>query len=107
VPRLGRAETRTAIDELAPKQASILASAARLVKKGGRLVYATCSVLHAENEAIVEQFLADHPEFVLVPAQQVLADQRIAIETGDYLSLWPHRHATDGFFAAVLERRAQ
>lgn len=105
-PDLKWRQTRTAIDELTPKQASILASAARLVKKGGRLVYATCSVLDAENERIVEQFLADHPEFTLVPAQQVLADQRIELETGDYLSLWPHRHATDGFFAAVLERRA-
>ncbi|KWO39016.1 SAM-dependent methyltransferase [Burkholderia sp. MSMB1459WGS] len=105
-PDLKWRQTRTAIDELTPKQVSILASAARLVKKGGRLVYATCSVLDAENERIVEQFLADHPDFVLVPAQQVLADQRIALETGDYLSLWPHRHATDGFFAAVLERRA-
>ncbi|MDR0244514.1 MAG: RsmB/NOP family class I SAM-dependent RNA methyltransferase [Burkholderia sp.] len=105
-PDLKWRQTRMAIDELTPKQASILASAARLVKKGGRLVYATCSVLDAENERIVEQFLADHPEFVLVPAQKVLADQRIELEMGDYLSLWPHRHATDGFFAAVLERRA-
>lgn len=105
-PDLKWRQTRTAIDELTLKQASILASAARLVKKGGRLVYATCSVLDAENERIVEQFLADHPDFVLVPAQKVLADQRIELETGDYLSLWPHRHATDGFFAAVLERRA-
>lgn len=105
-PDLKWRQTRTSVDELTPKQASILASAARLVKKGGRLVYATCSVLDAENERIVEQFLADHPDFVLVPAQKVLADQRIELETGDYLSLWPHRHATDGFFAAVLERRA-
>jgi 16S rRNA (cytosine967-C5)-methyltransferase len=75
-----------------------------LVKKGGRLVYATCSILEAENEAVVAQFLADHPEFALVPARDVLAEQRIDLEMGDYLSLWPHRHATDGFFAAVLER---
>ncbi|KVD67055.1 SAM-dependent methyltransferase [Burkholderia ubonensis] len=106
-PDLKWRQSRASIDELTPKQASILASAARLVKKGGRLVYATCSVLDAENEVIVAQFLADHPEFMLVPAQKVLADQRIALDTGDYLSLWPHRHATDGFFAAVLERRGQ
>ncbi|WP_323121024.1 RsmB/NOP family class I SAM-dependent RNA methyltransferase [Burkholderia alba] len=106
-PDLKWRQSSESITELAPKQASILASAARLVKKGGRLVYATCSVLDAENEAIVTQFLADHPEFVLVPAGQVLADQRIELDMGDYLSLWPHRHATDGFFAAVLERRAQ
>ncbi|WP_374193443.1 RsmB/NOP family class I SAM-dependent RNA methyltransferase [Trinickia mobilis] len=104
-PDLKWRQTPESVAELAPKQASILASAARLVKKGGRLVYATCSVLEAENEAIVAQFLAEHPEFVLVPAGTVLAEQRIELEMGDYLSLWPHRHATDGFFAAVLERR--
>ncbi|NRF86501.1 RsmB/NOP family class I SAM-dependent RNA methyltransferase [Burkholderia gladioli] len=106
-PDLKWRQTRDSIEELAPKQGSILASAARLVKPGGRLVYATCSVLEAENEAIVVQFLAAHPDFVLVPANKVLAEQRIALDTGDYLSLWPHRHATDGFFAAVLERRAK
>lgn len=106
-PDLKWRQSRETVDELAPKQASILASAARLVKKGGRLVYATCSVLEAENEAIVSAFLAAHPAFELVPASRVLVEQRIALDTGDYLSLWPHRHATDGFFAAVLERRAQ
>ncbi|MCX4161088.1 MULTISPECIES: RsmB/NOP family class I SAM-dependent RNA methyltransferase [Paraburkholderia] len=105
-PDLKWRQTPASITELAPKQASILASASRLVKKGGRLIYATCSILEAENEAIVTQFLADHAEFVLVPARDVLAEQRIDVDTGDYLSLWPHRHATDGFFAAVLERRA-
>ncbi|WP_414451165.1 RsmB/NOP family class I SAM-dependent RNA methyltransferase [Burkholderia sp. 22PA0099] len=106
-PDLKWRQTRDSIAELTPKQGSILASAARLVKPGGRLVYATCSVLEAENEAIVEQFLAAHPDFVLVPANKVLAEQRIELDTGDYLSLWPHRHATDGFFAAVMERRAK
>ncbi len=105
-PDLKWRQTAASVAELTPKQASILASAARLVKPGGRLVYATCSVLEAENEAIVAQFLAEHPEFALVPAGKVLAEQRIELEMGDYLTLWPHRHATDGFFAAVLERRA-
>jgi 16S rRNA (cytosine967-C5)-methyltransferase len=105
-PDLKWRENAAAVTELTSKQASILAAAARLVKPGGRLVYATCSVLEAENEAIVAAFLAEHTEFVLVPAGKVLAEQRIELEMGDYLSLWPHRHATDGFFAAVLERRA-
>ena len=105
-PDLKWRQSPASVEELVPKQGSILASAARLVKPGGRLVYATCSMLEAENEAIVTQFLADHPDFTLIPAGKVLAEQRIEIEMGDYLSLWPHRHATDGFFAAVLERRA-
>ena len=105
-PDLKWRQSAASVQELAPKQASILASAARLVKPGGRLVYATCSVLEAENEAVVAQFLGEHPEFALVPAGAVLAEQRIGLEMGEYLSLWPHRHATDGFFAAVLERRA-
>jgi 16S rRNA (cytosine967-C5)-methyltransferase len=105
-PDLKWRQSPESVAELAPKQASILASAARLVKKGGRLVYATCSILEAENEAVVQQFLADHPDFALVPARDVLAEQRIDMEMGDYLSLWPHRHATDGFFAAVLERQS-
>ncbi len=105
-PDLKWRQSPESVEELAPKQASILASAARLVKAGGRLVYATCSLLEAENEAIVAHFLADHPDFALVPVGKVLAEQRIELEMGDYLSLWPHRHATDGFFAAVLERRA-
>jgi 16S rRNA (cytosine967-C5)-methyltransferase len=104
-PDLKWRQSPESITELTPKQLSILTSAARLVKKGGRLVYATCSILDAENEGVVQQFLADHPDFELVPARDVLAEQRIDLEMGDYLSLWPHRHSTDGFFAAVLERR--
>jgi 16S rRNA (cytosine967-C5)-methyltransferase len=75
-----------------------------MVKAGGRLVYATCSVLDEENEAIVQGFLASHPDFTLVPAAQVLAEQKVDLDTGDYLKLLPHRHQTDGFFAAVMER---
>ncbi len=91
--------------ELNVKQISILTGAARLVKPGGRLVYATCSLLDEENEAIVAQFLAAHEGFTLVPMSQVLAEQKIELEMQDYLKLYPHRQRTDGFFAAVLERK--
>jgi 16S rRNA (cytosine967-C5)-methyltransferase len=94
------------IAELTAKQASILDGAARLVKFGGRLVYATCSLLDEENDAIVQGFLATHPDFALVPMHQVLAEQKIPLEMGDFLKMLPHKHDTDGFFAAVLERKA-
>ena len=94
------------IQQLSEKQASILASAARLVKAGGRVVYATCSLLEEENEAIVINFLATHSEFMLRPMSEVLVEQKISLEMGDYLHLLPNRHHTDGFFAAVLERKA-
>ena len=95
-----------AVGEMQEKQASILDGAARLVKGGGRLVYATCSLLTEENDFIVEQFLASHPDFDLVPMHKVLAEQKIELEMGDYLKLLPHKHQTDGFFAAVMERKA-
>jgi 16S rRNA (cytosine967-C5)-methyltransferase len=94
------------IAEMTQKQAAILDGAARLVKFGGRLVYATCSLLNEENDDIVQGFLAAHPEFDLVPMHKVLAEQRIALEMGDTLKMLPHKHGTDGFFAAVFERRA-
>lgn len=94
------------IQELTAKQAGILAGAARLVKAGGTLVYATCSILEEENEGIVTAFLSAHPEYSLVPMSQVLAEQKIPLEMGDYLKLAPHSHGTDGFFAAVMKRQA-
>jgi 16S rRNA (cytosine967-C5)-methyltransferase len=94
------------IAEMQEKQASILDGAARLVKSGGRLVYATCSLLNEENDSVVEQFLAAHDDFQLVPMSEVLAEQRIPLEMDKYLKLLPHKHNTDGFFAAVLERKA-
>jgi 16S rRNA (cytosine967-C5)-methyltransferase len=97
----------TDVAELNVKQAAILARAAKLTKAGGRLVYATCSLLADENEAIADVFLSAHPEFQLVPAHEVLAQQHININTGDYLKLLPHLHGTDGFFAAVFERKAE
>jgi 16S rRNA (cytosine967-C5)-methyltransferase len=92
------------ITELNAKQISILEGAARLVKAGGRLVYATCSIMEEENESIVRQFLEKNTSFYLVPMQQVLEEQKIPLEMGEFLKLVPHLHHTDGFFAAVLER---
>ena len=103
-PDLKFRQSPGSIEELTQKQAAILASASRLPKKGGRLVYATCSILPEENQQIVQAFLAAHPGFVLRPAGEVLKQQKIPLEMGDYLELRPHLHGTDGFFAAVLER---
>jgi 16S rRNA (cytosine967-C5)-methyltransferase len=93
------------LEALLPLQARILASAARLVKPGGRLVYATCSLLAEENEAQVAAFLAAHPAFRVVPLSEV-APGITSSAHPDYLALTPARHDTDGFFAAVLQREA-
>jgi 16S rRNA (cytosine967-C5)-methyltransferase len=102
------------LQALTETQAAILHSAARLLKPGGRLVFATCSLLTQENEAIAEAFSQAHPDFEVLPVAQVLADLKIENapslcaggEDGQtYLRLWPHRHGTDGFFAAVWERK--
>ena len=92
-------------------QGRILASAARLVKTGGRLVYATCSLLEQENEAVAQTFAQTHRDFEAVPVSELL--QQVGLESeavaslcqGDYLRLWPHLHGTDGFFAAVWRRK--
>ncbi|PKM45063.1 MAG: SAM-dependent methyltransferase [Gammaproteobacteria bacterium HGW-Gammaproteobacteria-1] len=94
------------LDEITATQQRILEAAATLVKPGGRLVYATCSLLREENEDIVNAFLAAHDTFHLVPVGEVLARRNIPLpDMGEMLRLYPHRHNTDGFFAAVLERK--
>jgi 16S rRNA (cytosine967-C5)-methyltransferase len=103
-PDLKWRQTEQDVLELTQKQSAILARAAKLTKAGGRLVYATCSLLKDENEAIAEAFLKEHGDFKLVPANEVLASQNITLDTGDYLKLLPHLHGTDGFFAAVFEK---
>jgi 16S rRNA (cytosine967-C5)-methyltransferase len=105
-PDLKFRQTADSVAELNAKQRSILAAAAALVKPGGRLVYGTCSLLTEENEAIVGEFLAAHPEFTMVNAAQVLERQGVKVpQAGEFLRLMPHVHDTDGFFAAVMERR--
>jgi 16S rRNA (cytosine967-C5)-methyltransferase len=105
-PDLKSRQTVDSIAELNAKQRAILAAAASLLKPGGRLVYGTCSLLTEENEDIVAEFLAAHPDFRLVPARDVLKHQGLEIPGCDeYLQLRPHLHDTDGFFAAVMERQ--
>jgi 16S rRNA (cytosine967-C5)-methyltransferase len=109
-PDLKWRQTPQAVEELRVKQALILASAARLLKPGGRLVYATCSLLDVENEDIARNFTAEHArDFQVLPAQEALARAHVdgaeSLVRGDFMRLWPHRHGTDGFFAAVWERR--
>ena len=105
-PDLKFRQSPQSIEELTQKQASILAAASKLLKPGGRLVYATCSLLPEENRGIVDAFLTAHPDFTLRPANEILAQQLITLDTGECLQLLPQRHGTDGFFAAVMERAA-
>ena len=102
-PELKFRQNGATIDELNIKQASILKEASKLVKIGGHMVYATCSILPQENQNIVQQFLKEHSYFELVPASSVFYNQRLLGENG-YLELLPHIHGTDGFFAALLKR---
>jgi 16S rRNA (cytosine967-C5)-methyltransferase len=102
------------VAEMAVKQAAILQSASRMLKSGGRLVYATCSVLPQENEAVADAFAAANPDMVPLAVGGILSDLKVESagnlcsggESGQlYLRLWPHRHATDGFFAAVWQKK--
>lgn len=103
-------ESLAALPEL---QSAILQSAADCLKPGGTLVYSTCTVEPAENEEVVERFLADHPDFVREEIGSFLKgrwrwmtqDVVKEIARDGYLRLFPHRHGTDGFFAARLRKK--
>ncbi|MEN5159734.1 RsmB/NOP family class I SAM-dependent RNA methyltransferase [Achromobacter spanius] len=95
-----------ALAELGQLQERILNSAARCVAPGGRLVYATCSLLAEENEVQADRFLASHPDFERVDAAEILGARCETLQLeGPYVQLRPDLHGTDGFFAAVFERR--
>jgi 16S rRNA (cytosine967-C5)-methyltransferase len=109
-PDLKWRQTPEELAAVAPRQRAILAAAARLLKPGGRLVYATCSVLQAENEAVAQDFDARFgPSFerrpVLESLQRAQIERPEALVSGPDLRLWTHRHGTDGFFAALWQRR--
>lgn len=112
-PDLKWRQSPEGVQEMVIKQTSILESAARLLKSGGRLVYATCSVLPAENEAIAEAFTERHNDFLVLNVGEILSELKVdgaasLCSGGDeglrFLRLWPHRHQTDGFFAAVWQK---
>ena len=96
--------TENDLAELVVKQAGILDTASRLVRPGGRLVYATCSLLPAENEDQVTAFVSRHPDFAVVPLADAWPMETSPPGTGRFLALTPRQHDTDGFFGAVLQR---
>ena len=104
-PDLKWRQSPKAVQELNVKQAAILAGAARLLKSGGRLVYATCSLLASENEAVCEGFESAHAGFQRLDVETVLAELKVAnaaqLTKSGNLRLWPHLHSTDGFFASI------
>jgi 16S rRNA (cytosine967-C5)-methyltransferase len=113
-PDLKWRQSPQAIAELVVKQTAILESASRLLKPGGRLVYATCSVLPEENEGIALAFSAAHPDFTPLDACDILTQLKVEAAAtlcsgpqtgGEFLRLWPHRHGTDGFFAAIWQKK--
>jgi 16S rRNA (cytosine967-C5)-methyltransferase len=113
-PDLKWRQSPKSVEELVAKQTAILQSAARLLKPGGRLVYATCSILPQENEAIAQAFGAANDDFTSLHAVNLLTKLEVEGAAslcsgpdtgGEYLRLWPHKHATDGFFAAAWEKK--
>ena len=106
-PDLKWCYTQKDVDEVVAIQKSILQSASRLVKKGGRLIYATCSVLKNENERQIEEFLKTGNNFKVVCAEKIWDKKATKENISDDVSFFwvtPHQDGVDGFFAAVLER---
>jgi 16S rRNA (cytosine967-C5)-methyltransferase len=108
-PDLKWRQSQEGVQAMALQQQAILAAAARLLKPGGRLVYATCSLLRDENEAVAEAFnAAVGKTFQALAVLDLLGTAKVsqpeALCQGPYLRLWPHQHGTDGFFAAAWSK---
>jgi 16S rRNA (cytosine967-C5)-methyltransferase len=93
------------LEEILAIQKEILARVTDKVKPGGRLVYATCSLFEEENEKQVADFLAENPDYKVLPLPQIWPESAGECPvSGGYLRLTPRDHETDGFFTAVLQR---
>lgn len=103
-PDLKWRQSPESVAELSAKQRSILLAAARLVKPGGTLVYATCSLLREENEDVVADFLTQRPQFHTEDAATLLRPLGLELDSAPYYRVLPHQHHMDGFFAALLRR---
>lgn len=98
--------TPALLEDLLGRQERILQSSAHLVKEGGRIIYATCSLLKRENENQIEKFLRENDNYSIVPITDVWAerfDTPCPFE-GDFMTMRPDLHKSDGFFCAILER---
>jgi 16S rRNA (cytosine967-C5)-methyltransferase len=95
--------TASGIDEFVKNQKSILHNASDAVKKGGRLIYCTCSVLSCENEEVIRHFLTAHPDFSVIRPSTSFFEP--LMDNRGFLRTYPHRHSMDGFFCALLKRR--
>lgn len=104
-PDLKFRQGEAALIEINVKQIAILDTASRLVKPGGKLLYATCSILNEENHAVVDGFIAKNPEFEVVDLNKIAMGFGLELKDPGYLELWPHSHDTDGFFACVMQRK--
>ncbi len=113
-PDLKWRQNEEVVGHMAEVQTAILQSAARLLKPGGRLVYATCSLLRQENEDIARAFSVANAEFEPLRADDILTELKVeqakslcqeGLDGVSHLRLWPHKHQTDGFFAAVWQKK--
>ncbi len=113
-PDLKWRQDMAGIAQLAARQLEILQSASRLLKPAGRLVYATCSMLQQENQQIADAFTAANEGFAPLDVGAIMTNFKMegveALCSGGengqrHMQLWPHKHATDGFFASVWQRK--
>jgi len=107
-PDIKWARTEEDFIKIPEKQLRLLNGVAPFIKKGGILVYATCSLEPEENEEVVEKFLKDHPEFQLENPKEILlkkcSPKIEELIEGDFLKTYPHKHDLDGFFVARFKK---